>query len=227
MIGLDLLGAAPANAIQSSQRIYDTNPVVPQMNAPAPTQAVSYYPEATGYVEDPREIDVNRDFGASAYAPQWDTTESDTMQGIDALVGDTIGTPDEVTAAKLAVSELMRTYLAVGSPSKFKKLYANIVADWEDWNGFVEGVKRGASSLYTIKAFADAKAIGKRAQDLTQKIARDAGLVPPDSDPLLEPSGSLFGVSTWVWVLGGVAIVMVAGAYIVVPLIAAYIGRRR
>lgn len=327
MIGLDLLGAPPpqpVNRVDSSQNIYNSNPLFFDKNAPAPTTATSYYPEAPGFVEDPRKLDVNRDFGMNDYVPQWDTPEQ-AMLGIDVLagahpdrpnwhtggpeacigfargtserkcprcgaeatmwckcalnetkykcghesnvcpqhkcvnfgasdhadarrctcpplthcnvgfppdarVGDTIGTPDEVSAAKAAVAELKRIYAAAGSPPAFKALYDGVLADWDDWDGFVESTKRAASSLYAIKAWADAKAIGKRAQDLSQRIAPTAGLAPPKSDPQLEPSawaGKLFGIPTWIWVLGGGAIVVGAGAYVAVPLLAAWIGRKK
>lgn len=86
MIGLDLLGAT-TNVIDSSQNIYATNPVIPAMNAPAPTQAVSYYPEAPGFVEDSRKLDINRDFGMNRYVPQWDTEEQ-AMLGLDLMGAD-------------------------------------------------------------------------------------------------------------------------------------------
>lgn len=255
MIALDLLGAAPTNVIRSSQDIYETNPVVPQKDAPAPTQAVSYYPEAPGFVEDPRKPDINRDFGMTRYVPQWDMTGIDAMVGAphpdrpnwhaggpepcgrwlaghsvigaEAIVGDSVGTPDEVSAAKAAIAELKRTYEAAGSPADFKTLYDGVLADWADWDGVVESTKRAANNLYMIKSFADAKAIGKRAQDLSQRIARTAGLVPPASDPQLEPSrlDKLFGIPVWAWVLAGTAIVLVGGVYIAVPLLAAWLGR--
>lgn len=87
MIGLDLLGAAPpapptvTNKIDSSENIYQSNPLFFDRNAPAPTSATSYYPEAPGFVEDPRKLDINRDFGMLDYVPQWDSPEQQATLG--------------------------------------------------------------------------------------------------------------------------------------------------
>lgn len=113
--------SGPVSQVQSSENIYDTNPVVPDRNAPAPTSAVSYYPEAPGFVRDPHLLDINVDFGMNRYVPQWDTTESDRMVGIDCLVigwGPTyLATPTDSSRAPAsdpAVAAIQTALLARG-----------------------------------------------------------------------------------------------------------------
>lgn len=112
MIGITLIGVGPAptpprNLIDSSENIYNTNPINPDPHAPAPTSATSYYPEAPGFVRDPRLLDINRDFGMQDFVPQWDTPEQ-AMLGLTAndLTGGNYTDPATVKAVQQAILDL-------------------------------------------------------------------------------------------------------------------------